>query len=100
MTPKASKKEKKLQDDYQRKMKGVFICREVLRRYSDGHLFSPCAPTRVHRFDNRASCVGYPDGQDNYSTFQRNVHRDVTVVQLSTCVVDSSMCIKHIINPA
>jgi hypothetical protein len=26
------------------------------------------------------------------------VHRDVTAMQLSTCVVDSSMCIEHIIN--
>jgi hypothetical protein len=35
----------------------------------------------VRHTENRVSCVGYPDGQANYSTFQRKVHRDVTVVQ-------------------
>jgi hypothetical protein len=29
----------------------------------------------------------------------KKVHRDVTVVQLLTCVVDSSGCEEHIINP-
>jgi hypothetical protein len=28
----------------------------------------------------------------------REVHRDITAVQLSTRVADSSMCIEHIIN--
>jgi hypothetical protein len=49
--------------------------------------------------ENSASCVGYLDDQANCPTFQRKVHRDVTVVQLSTRVADSLMCIKYIINP-
>jgi hypothetical protein len=53
----------------------------------------------VLHFENRASCVGYPDSQENCPTFQRKVHRDVTVVYLYMCISDSSMCIEHIINP-
>jgi hypothetical protein len=56
-------------------------------------------PTRVHHFKNRTSCVGYPDGQANCSISQRKVHRDMTAMQLSTRVADSSIYIEHIINP-
>jgi hypothetical protein len=34
----------------------------------------------VCHFENRASCTGYPDGQTNYPTFQRKVHKNVTAV--------------------
>jgi hypothetical protein len=86
-------------DGYQRKTKGVFIACEASHGYSSGRHFGSRAPTRVCHFENRALWAGYPDGQANYPTFQRNVHRDVMVVQLLTHVTDSSMCIKHIINP-
>jgi hypothetical protein len=54
-----------MRDGYQRKMKGVFIAREVLHPYSNGRRFGPCASTQVHHFDNRASCAYYPNGQAN-----------------------------------
>jgi hypothetical protein len=87
-----------MRDGYQRKMKEIFIAREVLCGYSNGRRFSSRASTRVRCFENRASYIGYLDSQANCPTFQRKVHRDVTVVQLSTRVADSSMCIEHIIN--
>jgi hypothetical protein len=58
-----------MRDGYQRKIKGVFITREALHSYSNGRRFGPCAPTQVRRFENRASCVGYLNGQANYPTF-------------------------------
>jgi hypothetical protein len=44
------------------------------------------------------SCVCYLDGQTNCLTAQKKVHRDVTLMQLSTCVANSSRYIEHIIN--
>jgi hypothetical protein len=77
----------------------IFIAREASRGYNNESHFGSHAPTRLRHFKNYASYTGYPDGQANCLTFQRKLHRDVTVVQLSTRVVDSSMCIEHIINP-
>jgi hypothetical protein len=88
-----------MQDGYQRKMKEIFITREASCGYNNGCHFGSRGPTRVHHFKNCASCIDYPDGQANCPIFQRKIHRDVTVVQLSTCVIDSSMCIEYIINP-
>jgi hypothetical protein len=87
-----------MRDGYQCKKKGVFIAREASCRYSNRCTFDSRAPTQVHRFVNRSSCVGYLDGHANGSTFQRKVHRDVMAVQRLPRVADSSMCIEHIIN--
>jgi hypothetical protein len=83
---------------YQCKTNGVFIACEVSHHYSNWCTFNSRAPTQVRQFVNHASCVNYLDGQANGSAFQRNVHRDVTVVQQLPRVVDSSICIEHIIN--
>jgi hypothetical protein len=88
-----------IRDSYLRKTKKIFIACEASRGYSNGHHFGSRVSIRVYCFENRASCAGYPDGQANCHTFQRKVHRDVTAMQLSTHVADSSICIKHIINP-
>jgi hypothetical protein len=88
-----------MQDGYQRKTNVVFIAREVSRRYSNGRTFGSRAPTYVRCFENRVSCAGYPDGQTNYSIFQKRYTEDVTVVQQLTHVADPLMCIEHIINP-
>jgi hypothetical protein len=93
------RKKEELRDGYQRKMKEIFIAREASRGYSNGCHFGSRAPAQVRHFENHASCTGCPNGQVNYPTFQRKVHRDVTVVQQSTRVADSSMYIEHIINP-
>jgi hypothetical protein len=63
-----------MRDGYQRKTNEVFIAREA-SWLQYGRTFGPCAPTRVCRFENRASCAGYPDGQANSPTFQYKVHR-------------------------
>jgi hypothetical protein len=97
MNPKARKK-RGLRDCYQRKIKEIFIASEVSRGYSNGHPFDSHVPTRVCHFKNHASCASYSDAQAKFLTFQRKVHKDVTVVQLLTHVVDSSLCIEHIIN--
>jgi hypothetical protein len=55
--------------------KMVFVAREASRRYSNRCPFDSHAPTRVRNFKNRASCVGYPDGQANCPAFQRKAHR-------------------------
>jgi hypothetical protein len=60
---------------HQRKTNGVFIVREVSHRYSNGRPFGPCTPTQVCSFENRASCTSYLDGQANYQSFQRKVHK-------------------------
>jgi hypothetical protein len=83
-----------MRDGYQRKMKEIFIARGESHSYSNGRHFGFHAPTRVCHFDNRASCVSYPDGQTNYPTFQRMVHRDRTVVQLSTRVM-AHQCVSN-----
>jgi hypothetical protein len=49
----------------------IFMANEVLRRYNNGRCFDSSAPTQARHFENRASCVGYSDGQANYSTFQK-----------------------------
>jgi hypothetical protein len=67
-------------DDYQRKTKEIFIACEESRDYSNVCHFCYHAPTRVHHFNCHALCVGYPNGKANCPTFQRNIHRDVTVV--------------------
>jgi hypothetical protein len=72
---------KEVWDGYLCKTKGIFIVREASRCHSNGHRFDSRAPTRTHRIENCASCVGYPDGQANYLTFQRKVHRDVTAMK-------------------
>jgi hypothetical protein len=54
--------------------------------YNNGHHFGSHGPTRVRRFENRASCADYPDDQANYQIFQRKVPKDVTAGQLSTSV--------------
>jgi hypothetical protein len=77
----------------------IFITREASCGYSNRDCFGSRALTRVRCFENHTSCASYPDGQTNCSTFQRKVHRDVMVMQLSTRVMDLSMCIEHIINP-
>jgi hypothetical protein len=76
-----------MRDGYQRNTKEIFIAHEASHDYSNGRRFGDHTPTQVRHFKNRASCVGYPDGQANYPTFQRKVHRDVTIVQLSTRVL-------------
>jgi hypothetical protein len=89
-----------MRDGYQRKMKVIFIAREASCDYSNGRRFGSRASTRVRHFENHVSCVSYPDDQVNYSSFQRNVHRDVMAMQLTTCVLWSRQCVsKHIINP-
>jgi hypothetical protein len=50
-----------MQDSYQRNTKEIFISRETSHGYHNGHHFDFRAPTLVRRFENRASCVGYPD---------------------------------------
>jgi hypothetical protein len=80
-TLKASRKEKKLRDGYQHKTMEIFIANEASRGYNNGCPFNSRMPTRVRHFGNRSSRVGYPDGQASYPTFQKKVHRDVTVVQ-------------------
>jgi hypothetical protein len=70
--------------------KWVLIAREVSFRYSNGHPFDSRALTRVHRFENRASCAGYLDDQANYPAFQRKVHR-----RHDDCVADG-MCYRLI----
>jgi hypothetical protein len=87
-----------MQDGYQSKVKGVFIAREVSRRYSNGCTFDSHAPTKMRRFENRASCVGYLDGQASSLAFQRKVQRDMMAMQQLTHVADLSICIEHIIN--
>jgi hypothetical protein len=99
ITLKASGKKRELRDGYQRKTMEIFIASEASRGYSNGHTFDSRAPTRVRHFRNRASCAGCPDDQANCPTFQRKVHRDVIAMQQATHVADSSMYIKHIINP-
>jgi hypothetical protein len=69
MNPKASEKKRELRDGYQRKMNEIFIASEASRGYSNGCPFDSRAPTRVRHFENRASCAGYPDGQENCLTF-------------------------------
>jgi hypothetical protein len=64
-----SKHERRMQDGYQSKVKGVFIAREVSRRYSNGCTFDSHAPTKMRRFENHASCVGYLDGQASSLAF-------------------------------
>jgi hypothetical protein len=88
-----------MRDDYQHKMKKIFIACEASHSYSNIRHFGSHTPTQVRRFENCALCTGYLYGQTKCSTFQRKVHRDVTVVQLLTRIADSSMCIKQIINP-
>jgi hypothetical protein len=85
-----------MRDSYQRKMKEIFIAREASYCYSNGHHFDSRAPTQVRHFENHALCAGYPNGQVNYSTFQRKVHKDVTIVQLSTRVFQTHQCVSNI----
>jgi hypothetical protein len=92
-------RKKELQDGYQHKTNGIFIAHEASHGYNNGRHFDSCAPTRVRCFENHASCTGCLGDQANCLTFQRNVHIDVMTVQLLTRVVDSLMCIIHIINP-
>jgi hypothetical protein len=56
-------------------MKGVFITREALCHYSNGRTFDSLTSAYVRRFENHASCAGYPDDQVICSTFQKKVHR-------------------------
>jgi hypothetical protein len=58
-----------MRDGYQCKIKEVFIAREASRCYSNRHTFDSYAPTQLRRFVNRASCVGYLDGEANGSAF-------------------------------
>jgi hypothetical protein len=58
-------------DGYQRKTKEIFIACEELRGYNNEHRFGSRTPTRVRRFENRASCAGYLDSQANCPTFQK-----------------------------
>jgi hypothetical protein len=76
------RKKEELRDGYQRKMEEIFIAREASHDYSNGHHFGSCAPTQVCCFENCALCTGYTDDQANCPTFQRNVHMDVTIMQL------------------
>jgi hypothetical protein len=76
----SQEKKRELRDDYQRKMNEIFIASEASRGYDNRCSFDSCARTRVHHFENRALCVGYPDDQENCSTFQRKVHREMMVV--------------------
>jgi hypothetical protein len=52
-------------------MMEIFIANEVSRRYSNGRRFDSSAPTQARHFVNRASYVGYPDGEANCSTFKK-----------------------------
>jgi hypothetical protein len=84
-----------MRDGYQCKTKEIFIAREASHGYSSARHFGSRTPTRVHHFENRASCTGSPDGQANCPTFQRKVHRDVTAVQLSTRVLQTRQCVSN-----
>jgi hypothetical protein len=89
-----------MRDGYQRKIKVVFIAREASHRYSNGHRFGLCAPTKcviliiMHRVP-----VIHTIKQTG-QLFREMYTEDMTVVQQTTRVTDSSMCIEHIINPA
>jgi hypothetical protein len=53
----------------------IFMANEVSHRYNNERRFDSSTLTQARHFENRASCVGYPDGQANCSTFQKKVHR-------------------------
>jgi hypothetical protein len=76
----------------------IFITNEVSRRYNNRRRFDSSTPTQAHRFENRASVI--QTVKETVQLFRKKYTEDVTVVQQLTRVVDSSMCIEHIINPA
>jgi hypothetical protein len=76
-------------DEQQRRTRGVFIFHEASRPYGNGRHFDSRMPTRARRIECRPSCVGYPDDLANCSIFLKKVHRDVTVAQQSTCVLQT-----------
>jgi hypothetical protein len=84
-----------MRDGYQCNMKEIFIARETSYGYSTGRHFGSRAPTRVRHFESRAPCADYLDSQANYPTFQRKVHIDMTVVQLSTRVLRNRQCVSN-----
>jgi hypothetical protein len=69
------RKKRELGDGYQHKTKEIFIASEASHGYSNGHPFDTRTLTRVCHFENHTSCAGYLDGQANYPTFQRKVHK-------------------------
>jgi hypothetical protein len=58
-----------MRDDYQRKMKEIFIVVKHHGAIVIGIIFDPQVLTRTRRIENHASCIGYPDGQTNCPTF-------------------------------
>jgi hypothetical protein len=62
-------KREEVLDGYQRNMKEIYIAREALRCYSNDSHFDSRAPTQVLHFENRTSCIGYPDDKATCSTF-------------------------------
>jgi hypothetical protein len=79
-------------------MMEIFIASEAPHGCRNGYPFDSRALTQVRHFENRTSCVGYPDGETICPTFQRKIHRDVMTVQQATRIADSSIYIEHIIN--
>jgi hypothetical protein len=77
-------------------MKGVFIAREMSWHYSNGRHLDSHSLAHVRHIENYASCAGYPNDQVNRLTFQRNVHRDVTVVQQWTRLLQTHQCVSNI----
>jgi hypothetical protein len=65
-----------------------------------GVLSTPAQPLKcvALRTMHRASVI--QTVKQTIQLFRKRYTEDVTVVQQSTRVADSSMCIKHIINPA
>jgi hypothetical protein len=58
-----------MRDGYQHKMKEIFIAREELHDYSNGHHFGSHVTTRVCCFESHASCIAYLNNQLNCPTF-------------------------------
>jgi hypothetical protein len=75
----------------------IFITNEVSRRYNNRRRFDSSAPTQAHHFENRASVI--QTVKETVQLFRKKYTKDMTAVQQLTRVVDSSMCIEHIINP-
>jgi hypothetical protein len=89
-----------MQDGYRCRTKEIFIVWMVSCRYSNECRFGSCTINQERRFENHATCTGYPDGQANCTNFSaKGTQRGDSHATFGTCVADSSMCIKHIINP-
>jgi hypothetical protein len=89
-----------MRDGYQCKMKKVYIAREVSHRYSNGHRFDPWMPTHacvVLKTMHHAPVI--QTVKQTIQLFRESTLRCDGRAAIDTCIADSSMRIKHIINP-